>query len=92
MGIFEDLVEERLTGRLEKLYERYSKLKEREMANLEALTAATDGLSSSIDAAVAALGSTDDQAAIDGITATLTDAKGKLDAALPAAPVEEPTV
>lgn len=51
--------------------------------NLSALQAAAAGISTSIDAAVTALGSASaDQAAIDSLTQQLTDAKTKLDAAL----------
>lgn len=54
--------------------------------NLSSLQTAVTGVSTSIDAAVAALGSSStDQATIDSLTIQLTDAKAKLDAALPAA-------
>ncbi len=50
---------------------------------LDSLTTAVDGVSASIDAAVAALGSNPaDQAAVDALTTKLTDAKAKLDAAV----------
>lgn len=55
-------------------------------ANLTALTSAVQGISSSIDAAVVALGTPADQPAIDALTTQLTDAKTKLDAALAPTP------